>query len=274
MEELEEVEAKGFLPNLGKGLGSVVQTRDGGYLAAMNRFETEVLRKEMPRIAMQISKPLILPLENSASGFEVFQKIAPMGVEELASKVLSATGERISTGIWNVREEPMTLEEVLAFSLQKTEVMAVEALKIQAEIAEEEAPFDVSPLLGKTGGKDADRLLASAVSLEEWVKNGGLASKDEPRTLTLLVVVQLRDPLRRYEAVGSPVIALIQATCVDAANVQEEERYKVASFHIGGLKVRAGGKRNAWDAEKQRPTAMQWLLAYGSRKAAKKGKNM
>ncbi|XXG78313.1 hypothetical protein AAC387_Pa08g2278 [Persea americana] len=92
MEELEEAEAKGFLPDLGKGLGSVVQTRDGGYLVAMNPFETEVLRKEMPRIAMQISKPLIIPLENSASGFEVFQKIAPMGVEELASKVLSATG--------------------------------------------------------------------------------------------------------------------------------------------------------------------------------------
>ncbi|XXG78310.1 hypothetical protein AAC387_Pa08g2276 [Persea americana] len=327
MEELEEAEAKGFLPDLGKGLGSVVQTRDGGYLVAMNPFETEVLRKEMPRIAMQISKPLILPLENSASGFEVFQKIAAMGVEELASKVLSATAmdeligktaeqiafegiasaiihgrnkegatssaarsivavknmvtamsmgrkERISTGIWNVREEPVTLEEVLAFSLQKIEVMAVEALKIQAEIAEDEAPFDVSPLLGKTGGKDADRLLASAVSLEEWVKNGGLASKEEPRTLTLLVVVQLRDPLRRYEAVGSPVIALIQAACVDATNVQEEERYKVASLHIGGLKVRTGGKRHAWDAEKQRLTAMQWLLAYGLGKAAKKGKNM
>lgn len=337
VQEVEETEAKVFLPDLGKGLGSVVQTRDGGYLAAMNPLEIEVLRKDMPKLAMQISKPLILPFEKSASGIEVFQKMAAIGVEELISEVVLATGmddlvgktaeqiafegiasaiihgrnkegatssaarsiaavktmvtamstgrkERILTGIWNVTEEPLPLEEVLAFSLQKIEVMAVEALKIQAEMAEEEAPFDVSPLIGKTGmtdGKDPSHLLASAVSLEELVKNGGLASKEDVdgplralRTVTLLVAVQLRDPLRRYEAVGSPVIVLLQAARADAANVQDEDRFKVASLHVGGLKVRAGGKRHPWDAEKQRLTAMQWLVAYGLGKVAKKGKHV
>lgn len=335
-QEVEEAESKVLVPDLGKGLGSVVQTRDGGYLAAMNPFNVEVLRKETPKLAMQISKPLILLSQKSASGFEVFQKMAAIGVEELTSEVLSVTGmdeligktaeqiafegiasaiihgrnkegasssaarsittvksmvtamsaarkERISTGIWNVSGDPVTAEEILAFSLQKIEVMAVEALKIQAEMAEEEAPFDVSPLLGKVGtidGKDA-HLLASAISLEQWVKNGGLSTKENvenpyntPRTVTLLVVVQLRDPLRRYEAVGGPTIALVQATHVEATNGEDEEKFKVVNLHVGGLKVRAKGKRHVWDAEKQKLTATQWLVAYGLGKSAKKGKHM
>ncbi|XP_058112737.1 protein PLASTID MOVEMENT IMPAIRED 1 isoform X2 [Magnolia sinica] len=335
VEEAGEAELKAYVSDLGKGLGSVVRTRDGGYLAAMNPFDVEVSRKEMPKLAMQISKPLILPLMKSASGFEAFQRMAAVGIEELSSEVLSAVGmdelmgktaeqiafegiasaiihgrnkegatssaarsiatvktmvtamsagrrERISMGIWNVSEKPVTVEEILAFSLQKIETMAVEALKIQAEMAEEEAPFDISPLVGKTstaGTKDPDHPLAVTISLEDWAKNGCMSTTEEgdnppgtPKSITLLVVVQMRDPLRRYEAVGAPVIVMVQATHVDAASGEDEEKFKVASLHMGGLKVRVGGK-HVWDTEKQRLTAMQWLVAYGLGKVvSKKGK--
>ncbi|KAF8406732.1 hypothetical protein HHK36_008824 [Tetracentron sinense] len=331
-EEATDVESEVFLPDLGKGLGSVVQTRDGGYLAAMNPFDIEVSRKETPKLAMQISRPLILPSQKSMSGFEAFQRMAAIGLEELSSEILSSmpmdeligktaeqvafegiasaiihgrnkegatssaartiavvknmatamsTGrkERISTGIWNVNEDPITMDEILAFTMQKIEAMAVEALRIQAEMADEDAPFDVSPPVGKpvtAGGKDSNRPLASAIPLEDWLKNEGLATSESetgvPAIVTLSVLVQLRDPLRRYEAVGGPVIALVQATCLDATQANEE-RFKVASLHVGGLKVRAGGKRHVWDAEKQRLTAMQWLVAYGLGKAGKKGKH-
>ncbi|KAJ4964207.1 hypothetical protein NE237_024146 [Protea cynaroides] len=334
-EEDAAVESKVFLPDLGKGLGSVVQTRDGGYLAAVNPFNIEVTRKETPKLAMQISKPLVLPSHKSMNGFEIFQRMAAVGIEELSSEILSSmptdelmgktaeqiafegiasaiihgrnkegasssaartiaavksmttamsTGrkERISTGIWNVSEQPVTVDEILAFSMQKIESMAIEALKIQAGMADEDAPFDVSPLVERTEirGKDPSHPLASAVPLDDWLQNGGLTTSEgdpsNPATLILSVVVQLRDPLRRYEAVGGPVIALIQATHVDATGSKDddEKRFKVMSLHVAGFKVRAGGKRLLWDGEKPRLTAMQWLVAYGLGKAGSKGKHI
>ncbi|XP_022135722.1 protein PLASTID MOVEMENT IMPAIRED 1 [Momordica charantia] len=346
-EDSSEMESKSYLSDLGKGLGCVVQTKDGGYLAAMNPLNTQVSRKDTPKLAMQISKPFIIASTQSLSGFELFQRMACSGLEELSSKIVAlmsteelmgktaeqvafegiasaiiqgrnkegasstaaraiaavksmatalSTGrkERISTGIWNLNEVPLTIEEILAFSMQKLEEMTVEALKIQAEMAEEEAPFEVSALSVKSGGKDENQThpLDSAVPFEDWTKKlsfTGFASKSkDPEGITLAAVVQLRDPLRRYEAVGGPVVALIHAREAEeeeeekGRKYEEERRYKMGSLHVGGLKVRAkggagagaGGKRNAWDTEKQRLTAMQWLVAYGLGKAPKKGKHL
>ncbi|KAJ0966774.1 hypothetical protein J5N97_023691 [Dioscorea zingiberensis] len=305
-----------YLPDLGKGIGSVVRTRDGGYLAAMNPLEALMPKKETPKLAMQISKPLILGDLNQASGFEVFQRLASLGSEGLASNLLSLvamdelTGktaeqiafegiasaiisgrnkegasssaaksvailklmaaemsegrkERIKTGIWNVKEEPVILEEVLALAMQKIEAMCIDALKIQAEMADENAPFDVSPVAGNNNP------LETASPVEEWVKsNAGKAS-----SVVMMVLVQLRDPLRRYEAVGAPVMVVVQAAAVEAdGGSEEEERYKVTSLHVGSLKVRSGGRRSVWDGEKQRLTAMQWLVAYGLVKAGRKSR--
>ncbi|RXH75976.1 hypothetical protein DVH24_042763 [Malus domestica] len=65
------------------------------------------------------------------------------------------------------------------------------------------------------------------------------------------------------------MITLIYATKADGAVNEEEKRFKVTTIHVGGL------KRNAWDSERQRLTAMQWLISYGLVKAAagKKGKH-
>ncbi|GAB2289308.1 hypothetical protein Dimus_023612 [Dionaea muscipula] len=318
-----------LLPDLGKGLGSIVQTRNGGYLAAMNPLDVPMRRKDTPKLAMQMSKPFVLAsdVKSMGGGFELFQRMASIGLEELSSEIVSlmpveeimgktaeqvafegiasaiinarnkegasfsaartiaavktmatamTTGrrERITTGIWNVSEDPLTVEEILAFSMQKIEVMSIDALKIQAEMSEEDAPFDVSPLagLGRISGKDQNHPLASAVPLDDWMKNNN-ADAD---AITMALIVQLRDPLRRYEAVGGPVIVLIQATeahnKVDKHSKKEKKRFKVMSLHIGGMRAQTGQKRNGWDTEKQRLTAMQWLVAYGFGKAAKKAK--
>ncbi|XP_061967176.1 protein PLASTID MOVEMENT IMPAIRED 1-like [Populus nigra] len=331
-DDSSEAESKVYLSDLGKGLGCLVQTRDRGYLAATNPLGTVVSRKDTPKLAMQLSKPLVLQPDKSINGFELFQRMASIGFEELCSRILSlmpldellgktaeqiafegiasaiiqgrnkegasssaartiaavktmatatSTGrkERISTGIWNVNESLLTAEEILAFSLQKIEAMAIEALKIQAEMAEEEAPFDVSPLAGNAStdsGKDQNYPLDSAISLEDWIKNYSLVSPGKPATITIAVVVQLRDPIRRYEPVGGPVVALVHASQADIEedNYDEEKKFKVTSSHIGGMKAKSGRKRNVWDSERQRLTAMHWLVEYGLGKAGKKGKHV
>lgn len=331
-EDSQEAESKVHVPDLGKGLGTVVQTRNGGYLAAMNPMDTVVPRKDTPKLAMQISKPMVLT-SNVTNEFELFQRMAGMGIEELSSGILSMmpidelmgktaeqiafegiasaiihgrkkevasstaarsiasvksmvnamnTGrkERISTGIWQLSEDPLTVDEILAFSMQKLEVMAVDALKIQSDLTEEDAPFDVSPLSTKTDDGQQDPL-ASAIPLEEWIKNkvtGNSTDNDDGDSspVTIFIVIQMRDPIRQFEPVGGPMIALAFANPVDQkpGKYDEEKRFKVTSLHVGGLKVRTGMRRNLWDTEKQRLTAMQWLIAYGFGKGGKRGKRL
>ncbi|XP_047316755.1 protein PLASTID MOVEMENT IMPAIRED 1-like [Impatiens glandulifera] len=295
----EGEECKVFLPDLGKTLGCVVQTKDGGYLISMNPLDNEMEKKDTPKLAIQTSKPLVLTSMNkSVEGFELFQRIAGLGYEALNSEISSlmpmdeiigktaeqvafegiasaiingrnkegasssaartisavktmatamtnGRSDRISTGVWNVGEDPRSIEETLAFSMQKIEEITIEALKIQAEMAEEDAPFDVSPM-------NQIQSLASLVSSE--------ISDSSSSSISIIVVLQLRDPIRRYEAVGGPMIALINATKVadDDDDDERERRLKIGSLHVGGMKVRSGGK-----SEKQRLTGMQWLVGYG-----------
>ncbi|KAI3745586.1 hypothetical protein L6452_07987 [Arctium lappa] len=322
-ETADEGDMKVFVPDLGKGLGCVIQTRTGGYLVSMNPFDNLMGKKDTPKLAMQISRPMVLA-SNESTGTELLQRMAAIGFEELSSEILSlmpmeelvgktaeqtafegiasaiisgrnkegatssatraitivksmAAGmtfgrkERISSGIWNMNENPLTGDEILACALQKIEEMAVEALKVQADITKETAPFDVSP---SNNSKDGSHPLTNAIPLEDWMKDNSIVtSENEHETITISVVLQMRDPLRQYEAVGGPLIALIHATSVEAEPAQEK-RFKVTSLNVGGLKLRSGGKKNDWDTEKQRLTAIQWLVGYGLGKAGKKGKRV
>ncbi|MED6156017.1 hypothetical protein PIB30_010948 [Stylosanthes scabra] len=276
-------ESNVYLPDLGKGLGCVVQTRDGGYLASMNPLDIAVERKDTPKLAMQMSKPFVLESHQNVTGFELFQKLAGVGLDELTSQILSLmpidelrgkTAEQVAfEGIASaIIHDPVSAEKLLALAMQRIESMAVEALKIQAEMAEEEAPFEVSALSSKKGDTESGKeLLASPASLEDWIKDNA-SSESEAEKATLILVVQLRDPLRRYEAVGGPMIVVVHATHEGKEEEEEEKKFKLSSMHVGGFKVRSSTKKNAWDNERQRLTAMQWLVSYGFGKAAKKGK--
>ncbi|KAL7116438.1 hypothetical protein ACP275_03G004900 [Erythranthe tilingii] len=326
-EQSEETESEVFIPDLGKGLGCVVQTRNGGYLAAMNPLNTVGSRKETPKLAMQMSKPVII--QSNKTGFELFQILAAIGVQELTSEISSlmpidelmgktaeqiafegiasaiiqgrnkegasstaartvasvksmanamnnGRKERVSSGIWSVSEDPLSIEDILAFSMQKIESMAIDALKIQADIAEEEAPFDVSTNpSSELGENNSNNLLASAVAIEDWAKSNSGYSDSE--IVTVAVVVQLRDPMRQYEPVGGPMVAMIHAneSEKDCYDEDEEKKYRVGSLQVGSVKVRgSSGIKNLWDNEKQKLTALQWLLAFGMGKAGKKGKRV
>ncbi|CAN6205099.1 unnamed protein product [Urochloa humidicola] len=316
-----------YISDLGKGLGPVVQTRDGGYLAAMNPFDVPVERKDLPKLAMQLSKPLLLRLPGGGGGAEVFQRLCAgaggadalcarlaalaamddlagktaeqIAFEGMASAIIAARGsrelvpttsaaqavsvlrtmaaatsqgrqERIATGIWNAHDAPVAVDEVLAFALQKIESMAVEALRVQAGMADDQAPFEVSPEKAAAAAAGGGHVLDAAAPPEEWTSACAGAG-----AVSLLVVVQLRDPLRRYEAVGAPSVVVVQAARAagggGGGDDDDDERwFKVANLHLGGFRLRSPDRRNMWDGEKQRLTAMHWLVAYGLGKAGKK----
>jgi hypothetical protein len=148
--------------------------------------------------------------------------------------------DRVATG---------AVDDLVAFSLQKIEMMAVEALKVQADMTDEKAPFEVSPVVTDKPTTPPCRLRSGrapapvrARSPWSWRSSSGT-------------------PLRRYEAVGAPSIVIIQAARADGDD--GDPKFKVASVHLGGLWLKSADRRNVWDSEKQRLTAMHWLVAYG-----------
>ncbi|TKV95189.1 hypothetical protein SEVIR_9G345600v4 [Setaria viridis] len=306
------------VPDLGRGIGPAVQTRDGGFLVSMNPFDLPLASRDgPPKLAMQVSRPFVLPGAMAATGFDVLQKMAAAGgadvvrgklaslggmdnitgktpeqvgfegiaeaviggrrtegasssagrsvqlVRKLATALSEGRSERVATGIWSAGDDPETLEEVLAFSLQKLEAMAVDALAVQAEMADEDAPFEVAAAAGDASVFDA------LVPSDEWSESGGSDGR-----VTLVVAIQVRDPSRRYEAVGAPMVAVVQSARLLGAAGHGAGRFKVRSLHVGGVQMRcapsgAGGSAS-WGAERQKLTAMQWMVAHGPGRAGKR----
>jgi hypothetical protein len=223
----------------------------------------EVVGKTAEQIAFEGMASAIISARGKDLGASSSAAESVSLLRTMSAAMSDGRRERIATGIWNAREGPVTVDEILAFSLQKIETMAIEALKVQAGIAEEQAPFDVSPA---TENPDAGHPLDDAVPPEEWAI--ACAGAD---AVTMLVVAQLRDPMRRYEAVGAPSIVVIQAGRA-GGSADDEPRFKVANMHVGGLRLKSADRRNVWDGERQRLTASHWLVAYGLGKAGKKGR--
>ncbi|CAH9087594.1 unnamed protein product [Cuscuta europaea] len=87
-------------PDLGEGLGCVVQTRKGGYLASMDplKYVSSSIKKmsnvgaaitEAPILSMQLSQPLVLlPSPTTMEGIQFFRRLAASRLEDISSHVL------------------------------------------------------------------------------------------------------------------------------------------------------------------------------------------
>ncbi|XP_060189996.1 protein PLASTID MOVEMENT IMPAIRED 1-RELATED 1-like [Lycium barbarum] len=196
------------------------------------------------------------------------------------------------------------------------------------------------------GGGDVDGLIGLSLTLEEWMRldAGEIDDADEisertskllaahhatctdlfrgrskrrgkgkncgllGNSFTVALMVQLRDPLRNYEPVGTPMLALVQvervfvtpkpkiystvshsnedddddddepephkkesAVEVKEGNIPEEEQipqYKITEVHVAGLKTEQG-KKKSWGSSTQQQSGSRWLLANGMGKKNK-----
>ncbi|KAL1554932.1 protein PLASTID MOVEMENT IMPAIRED 1-RELATED 1-like [Salvia divinorum] len=127
-------------------------------------------------------------------------------------------------------------------------------------------------------------------------------------SFTVALMVQLRDPLRNYEPVGNPMLALIQVervfvpprpkmyrtvplasysseeekesttatnenitgTPTESINREEEliPQYKINEVHVAGLKIEQG-KKKLWGSQNQQQSGSRWLLGNGMGKKNK-----
>lgn len=217
-------------------------------------------------------------------------------------------------GIGTMLDESVPLDNIVPLAMQRIEAMALEGLKIQAEMAEVEASYSILAKRSKinrpdgiTGSNSSDstRLMAVAISLDEWMAldsglydeattdentlailaaHHGVLKQDKKKegegymgnSITISLLVQLRDPLRNYEGMGFPMIALVEAEKVAVLSDSTKElithenwdspRFKIKGVHMSGLKLDETKKiqRVIWGNQKhqyQKSTASRWLMA-------------
>ncbi|KAJ0751630.1 putative protein PLASTID MOVEMENT IMPAIRED 1 [Helianthus annuus] len=77
------LEPSNELPPLGEGLGSFVQTGNGGFLRSMN---PEIFKnaKSGGNLIMQVSSPVVVPAEMGSGIMDVLQCLASVGIEKLS----------------------------------------------------------------------------------------------------------------------------------------------------------------------------------------------
>jgi hypothetical protein len=100
------------LPALGQGLGSFLQTKNGGFLRSMNPSIFQKA-KNSGHLIMQVSSPVVVPAEMGSGIVDIQQRLASIGIEKLsmqANKLMpleDITGKTMQQVAW---EAGATLE--------------------------------------------------------------------------------------------------------------------------------------------------------------------
>ncbi|XP_021738938.1 protein PLASTID MOVEMENT IMPAIRED 1-RELATED 1-like [Chenopodium quinoa] len=90
--------------------------------------------------------------------------------------------------------------------------------------------------------------------------------------LTLVMMMQLRDPLRNYEPVGGPMLCLIQVKrLIEPVNLALEDdkvgegmvsRFRLDEAHVAGLNIESDNLET-WSSRRHKQSGSRWLLASG-----------
>ncbi|KAL2643013.1 hypothetical protein R1flu_010600 [Riccia fluitans] len=265
-------------PPLAQGVGSVLQTKDGGMLRSLNPMLLGQGGNASGRLMMQVSKPVVVPSEMGSTGLDIFRRMASGGLDVMAlqamtvmpleditgksvhqiayestqaiegssygqnyltssgynsqmspyegfesgrqsrrsrSGALSSSSRRGSVGFSDPSDEFVNLEELAPMAMQKIEALAMDGLKIQADMTDESAPYSVDALPYDMG---------SAESSGRFQK-GGLGSLDGVAAMHLLGARELGDDASAAATDGlmSKVISIDEWMRLDAGMIDEND---------------------------------------------------
>lgn len=215
----------------------------------------------------------------------------------------------------------MGLEDLAPTAMLKIEALALEGLKVQAEMAEQDAPYAVEPMADESSSRRGTGTVAllnpgrkqNFMSMDEWMhdqedeeqqtvakqtswKGGGARRGFMDSTVTLAMLVHLRDPLRNNEPVGAPMMALVQAervlrkpaarrrrSSISSSSSEPEKssdedsppQFKIVDITIAGLRTStttteatsSSPPSTIWGSQKQLAAGSRWLAAHGMAKA-------
>ncbi|AES59164.1 hypothetical protein MTR_1g015120 [Medicago truncatula] len=213
--------------------------------------------------------------------------------------------------------DSLSLETIAPMTINKIESLLIEGLRIQSSLSNEDAPScirgeinnDLDGLMDLSVTLDQWLRLDSGIiqgehNLEQILKilkahnskitelyNEGLGNGIDKEKIdgrkrcylgehaTMAFMIQHRDPLRNYEAVGVPMLVLTQAERVDIHEMEKDcdnfvenedidkeppqSRFKIKEIHIAGVLTKNGGNRQVWGTASQQQSGLRWLLSSG-----------
>ncbi|KAK1265241.1 hypothetical protein QJS04_geneDACA017863 [Acorus gramineus] len=202
----------------------------------------------------------------------------------------------------DVRESCDDVDGLMGLSLTLDEWMRIDS----GVVDEEDQMSDrTAKILAAHHAKNTEFVGRRKKGDKRGVKGAGRRWGLLGNNFTVALMVQLRDPLRNYEPVGAPMLALMQvervfvppkpkiySTVSDKGNseepaeseaemksaplenvekVEEEEvvpQFKITEVHVSGLKTEPR-KKKLWGNPKQQQSGSRWLLASGMGKNIK-----
>ncbi|KAK8543183.1 hypothetical protein V6N13_136285 [Hibiscus sabdariffa] len=283
---------------------------------------------------------------NSASVNEMgpdyvsLEDLAPLAMDKI--EALSMEGLRIQSGMSD-EEAPSNIS---AQSIGEISALQGKGFGISGSLGLE-GTAGLQLLDIKDNGDNVDGLMGLSLTLDEWMRldSGDIDDEDQisERTskilaahhatsldsirrgskgekkrgkkcgllgnnFTVALMVQLRDPMRNYEPVGAPILALIQVervfvppkpkiySTVSAVRNDDQEdedsvsavkevkieemkeekasqeegipQFRITDVHVAGLKTEPG-KKKLWGSTTQQQSGSRWLLANGMGKSNK-----
>lgn len=142
------------LPPLGEGLGSFIQTKNGGFLRSMNPaiFQNA---KSGGNLIMQVSSPVVVPAEMGSGIMEILQRLASVGIEKLSMQA----------------NKLMPLEDLTGKTMQQVAWEAITTLEgaerqctPQSEPVFEQDPFDRRKTsMGRSSGSRHEKLSSNTM---------------------------------------------------------------------------------------------------------------
>ncbi|GJT73902.1 plastid movement impaired 1-related 1-like protein isoform X1 [Tanacetum coccineum] len=267
------------LPSLGDGLGSFLKTENGGFLRSMNPILFKKA-KNGERLILQVSNAVVLPPEMGYNGVDILVKWAKVGpdvmlfqathlmpLEEVTGKTLQQAAWKGESGMevlergntllheseFDINSEHFSLENIIPLAIEKIQYLLIEGLRIQSRMSTEEPPATINS--ASTSNRNVKELVNMSISFDDWIKldqHIGCFGN-----FTLVLQILLRDPLRDYEPVGIPMLALVQVE----RSTSVEPMFKVNEVHVTGFKV---------DFQKKQQSGTRWLHSSGLTAKTKK----
>lgn len=267
-------------------------------LAPLAMEKIEALSIEGLRIQSGMSEEEA-PSNISAHPIGEFSSLQGKSVDNTLSLGLEGTA---GLQLLDVKQSSDDVDGLMGLSITLDEWM-----RLDSGVVDEEEQFSdrTSKILAAHHAKSMD-LLAESQSADKKSRRSGRRWGLLGNNFTVALMVQLRDPLRNYEPVGTPMLSLIQVervfippkpkiytnisekgnseqddeepkteqildALVNEEKVEEEEsvpQFKVTEVHVAGFKSEPE-KTKPWGNQTQQQSGSRWLLGAGMGKGNK-----
>ncbi|ONK80885.1 uncharacterized protein A4U43_C01F22840 [Asparagus officinalis] len=271
-------------------------------------FESEyVLLKDLAPLAMDKIEALSiegLRIQSGMSDEEAPSNISPQSIGEISTLEGRGLKNSMTLGLegaaglqlLDVKDNGGDVDGVMSLSITLDEWMRLDSGDVDEE---DEISERTTRVLAAHHAKSTEFLRADKRGGKNSGKRCGLLGNN----FTVALMVQLRDPLRDYEPVGTPMLALIQVERVfippkpkiystvsergnselddevdikhelvtkEEKKVQEDAipKFKITEVHVAGLMTESL-KKKLWGNAVQQQSGSRWLLANGMGKNKK-----